>query len=573
MNEKKAYDAVLFRQRPDAPLQAAFVAPSAEIDCWARVPTKRTGNIRNFQRAEIRQHVAEVTRFFENPSNASPTAVVVGFDPVRAEGRLRVVGSDGKPVTTETLRSGGVSRGVIEIGWVRHPDATTPSDVAAAIVERRSLISGFIFGELADLTGLAQSTLTELETEFAERARLGRPSLSEVEDDVDDGEESDAQESEGMPEAEPDNSALEDLSGAARAALRGLSPSERQIVIGRLEFLAQLQESVLTAAGAEQLAATLTEVQDETKPGILIDGQHRVIGTKKLGEIPFLVCALPDAKWPELAFQFLVTNRTAKRVQESLLINIVGNSLSKEQRAAIEERLRDSGIRVGLIEAVMKVSEDESSPFYGMLAFGIKNERGFLDAAAMRSKVIKLWYERKARVKDLFDHFCEGRRQVDRTDYWKSEELWFSFFIAFWNAIKSRYDGSAVFSTELADLNKKTPASKLMTATVLGVFQVTVLENLHRYLRQKQQKDGVAIADSLKNAAAFAELVGNALKPLTPDFFVGWEITGFDGSKGAREDLSAAIETVISGEMTVSKLKQTPAGRGHRLFKAPRPSR
>ena len=127
------------------------------------------------------------------------------------------------------------------------------------------------------------------------------------------------------------------------------------------------------------------EIHDELKPGLLIDGQHRVRGSRPLGEIPFLVCALPTAQWPELAFQFIVTNRTAKKVKESLLISIVGNSLSKTQRADIEVRLRDAGIRVGLIEAVMRVHEDESSPFFGSLQFGLKGERGFIDAAAFRS--------------------------------------------------------------------------------------------------------------------------------------------------------------------------------------------
>src|SRR5439155_6625114 len=98
-----------------------------------------------------------------------------------------------------------------------------------------------------------------------------------------------------------------------------------------------------------------------------------------------------------------------------LLISIVGSSLSKQQRADIEERLRNSGIRVGLIEAVMRVHEDELSPFYKMVAFDLKNEVGFLDAAAMRSKVIQIWYERRPPVRTLFDHLCKGKRQSERT--------------------------------------------------------------------------------------------------------------------------------------------------------------
>ena len=58
-------------------------------------------------------------------------------------------------------------------------------------------------------------------------------------------------------------------------------------------------------------------------------------------------------------------------------------------------------------------------------------------------------------------------------------------FINFWSAVKQRYDGTTVFSSELVDKNKKAPASKLMTATVLKIFQETVLEFLLQHLKQK----------------------------------------------------------------------------------------
>jgi len=291
------------------------------------------------------------------------------------------------------------------------------------------------------------------------------------------------------------------------------------------------------------------------------------MGTKEFPDVPFLVTALPTANWPELAFQFLVTNRTARRVAESLLISIVGQSLSKEQRSDIEERLRQANIRVGLIEAVMKVHEDEQSPFFDTLSFGIKNEPGFIDAAAMQGKVIQLWYERKWPIRELFDHFVsEGKSVSDRTEHWKSEELWFEMFINFWSAVKQRYDGTTVFSSELVDRNKKAPASKLMTATVLKIFQETVLEFLLQHLKQKAATEGVSIADSIPDARAFSKLVERTLERLTPEFFTDWQLTGFDGSKGARDDLADAIRKVISTERTVSQLKlgKNP----HRLFKA-----
>jgi hypothetical protein len=147
--------------------------------------------------------------------------------------------------------------------------------------------------------------------------------------------------------------------------------------------------------------------------------------------------------------------------------------------------------------------------------------------------------------------------------------LWFEYFIAFWDAVRERYKGSDVFSSELVEQGRrtpvKTPVSKLMTATVLKVFQETMLANISKYLRQKEQKDGVTIAQSIKNSAAFSDLVKNSLTALTPEFFQGWTITGFDGSKGARQDLAEAIRLVVDEVKSVAALKKQP----HRLFKAP----
>jgi hypothetical protein len=56
MDAIQTYKAFLFKQRAGSALQVAFVAPSHEIVAWARVPTKRSGNVRNFQRAEIKGH-------------------------------------------------------------------------------------------------------------------------------------------------------------------------------------------------------------------------------------------------------------------------------------------------------------------------------------------------------------------------------------------------------------------------------------------------------------------------------------------------------------------------------------
>lgn len=543
---KKVYNALLFRQRAKSPLQVAFAAPSSEIDAWARVPTKTTGNVRNFQRAEIPRHVAEVEAFFRLDANASPTAVVVGFDRIRAHDRV-LIRSDGNIIATDDqITAGHPCLGTIEIHWDADADPRTNEELMSAIEGQRSHLREILRAELGEITTLSTDALDRLEAVFSGvQDRSGQQSREA------------GPEEEEVPDVELPEEAVE--------LMKGLTPSEQQVVAGRLLFLGRTAPENAAAVDTETLRALYRQVYDELKPGILIDGQHRVRGTRSIDKIPFLVTALPTAQWKELAFQFIVTNRTARRVPESLLISIVGNSLSKDQRTEIDERLREAGIRVGLIEAVMRVHEDEQSPFFGNLAFGLANESGFLDAAAMRSKVIQPWFERQPPMLRLFDHFCEGRTRTDRTEFWKAEELWFDYFSEFWSAVRDRYDGSMVFSKEILDRSKKVPASKLMTATVLMIFQQTVLQHLLEYLDNKAQADQIPISQSIKDSAAFRKLVNNTLQPLTPEFFEGWGLSGFDGSKGAREDLQEGIRFVLARKKTVAELKNPK--RPHRLFK------
>jgi hypothetical protein len=491
--------------------------------------------------------------------------VVVGFDPIRAKTAVRVATDDGD-FDEGALEPGAPLTGRITIDWPADPDAQTNADRITCIMEWRPKLEAFIFEELSDISGLETTKIARLAARIASGIRGGELRGFEVDDDVAVTEEEDP----GEMENDSSNDDLEgggsdELPADIRAELEGQSPGERQVVLGRLWFLGQLQAELLGSWSEERLRRLYREVYDELKPGILIDGQHRIMGTKRIANVPFLVTALPRADWPELAFQFIVTNRTARRVPESLLISIVGNSLSKEQRDDIDTRLRDANIRVGLIEAVMMVHEDEQSPFYGLLAFGLKNEPGFLDAAAMRGKVIKLWYERLPPVRALFDHFCQGRLLSEKTDYWKSEQLWFDFFTIFWSAVRDRYLGSDVFSDELRDKRLKTPVSRLMTATVLMIFQKTILSSFYEFLLKKAATDRIPISESIPTPETLATKVGNLLERLTPEFFQGWQLSGFDGSRGAREDLAEAIELVVSGERTVSQLKE---GRyQHRLFK------
>jgi hypothetical protein len=214
----------------------------------------------------------------------------------------------------------------------------------------------------------------------------------------------------------------------------------------------------------------------------------------------------------------------------------------------------------------MRVHEDELSPFHGWLAFGLRSESGFIDAAAMRGKVIKLWYDRRQPVRFLFDHFCQGKRADERTEYWRDEQLWFDAFNHFWSTVRDRYAGTEVFSNALSRTEpRKEATSKLMTATVLMIFQDTILNAIQDLAKKKQAMEKVAVSATIPDFGQFTTIVRTLVDRLTPDFFQGWKLSGFDGSRGAREDLADAIQKVIQGEALPSELKKGP--RAHRLFR------
>src|SRR5689334_16275037 len=91
------YSAFAYRQKENAPLQVCLIAPSCDLDQWAKVPVRLSGQPHGFQRAEVPKHVAEIRAFFsgdETKTNSSPTAVLVGVSP-EADGQVRLLNAEG----------------------------------------------------------------------------------------------------------------------------------------------------------------------------------------------------------------------------------------------------------------------------------------------------------------------------------------------------------------------------------------------------------------------------------------------------------------------------------------------
>lgn len=74
------YKCAIFRQQEHSPLQVAFVASTAQIMRWAGVPRKSEELLSGYQRFRDDVRInSEITPFFQNPKNCSPTAVTIAL--------------------------------------------------------------------------------------------------------------------------------------------------------------------------------------------------------------------------------------------------------------------------------------------------------------------------------------------------------------------------------------------------------------------------------------------------------------------------------------------------------------
>lgn len=527
----KKYPAFLYRQRPTAPVLASFVASSADVHDWAAVPTKTAKDPTNFQRPENVAHARDISEFYRShEENSSPSSLIIGF-----RKPPRVLDASGKePLQLKTIQSGSITLATLEIEFELDPSGFTDADKRKVLQEMLPSEVHRLRVEIASLSKVAPS-----------------PSVDDIDPEDDEVEQ---RESDARPPAED--------------ALK-----EKRHYLQALESL-----DPFSLSEAEALR-WIQELHESRKPALLIDGQHRVKGTCSQKDVLFTINAFPDANWAELAFHFIILNKTAQQVPDSLLINIVGNSMSAIELSSIEQRLNTSGIKVPLYQGVMRLHEDPNSPFYRRLRFGLRSgdppgEDGLLDAAAVKGKLVRFWYG--CPHYEMLAHLIPGQSKRDKIGTpakpgnWQTSGQWYDFLTRFWNEARRRYEGHSSLWSDEVEEDRRTPKSPLMKVTVLSLVQSAFLDAMFDYLSRQHQNDGVSWEELLPNQDKFFERVRIYFNRLQPEFFSEWGPAGrgLDGNKQSRAIFKDAVTLVISNKKQISDLKS--AGKpeaAHILYK------
>jgi len=205
-----------------------------------------------------------------------------------------------------------------------------------------------------------------------------------------------------------------------KAIRRFLATDERNTIPTSVILTLDYQENQLTSRKENSSFAVLEFEwsEDLPKPGLVIDGQHRLIGVDGFDHgTQVNVVAILGADDMEKAFQFLVINNKASKVSVD---HIRALALHYEE-GALKERLATARLNLNPnVGFVGLVNDSEDSPFRGMIAWPITPEQNrIVTPSAIEASIT---YIQQQKVRDF-----------------SSDDVLLEFFYTIWQRISVRW--------------------------------------------------------------------------------------------------------------------------------------
>ncbi|MER6748344.1 hypothetical protein ACFW6C_09865 [Streptomyces fungicidicus] len=281
-------------------------------------------------------------------------------------------------------------------------------------------------------------------------------------------------------------------------------------------------------------------IDSVSKPGLIIDGQHRVFGAKDVSmhDVNLPVVLLPGLGTAEQVFHFYVLNNKAKPLSPTELRRTVSTSLTNQEIDNLWKRFEDSGVNPEATRWTHKMNTDPKSPFRNLIDFGLGGD-GFIKenvAYQVISKFVNM--PRKYRT------LQEG---VPAWEEASEERL--DYFFAFWSAIKERY-------SEVWKSGVQSQGNQLFLKAAMLVLQEFLLDF---FVSVKSVRDMEGKPSPIADMEEMSSLVVAALKFIPPDFFtLEWQEKQLDTSER---------RTFLLQQMEMSKRNQGKFLGNQQLFK------
>jgi len=462
---KLEFNGTFFKQNTDSPILFAFIADCEEILNFCGVARKEDDLTHHYQRVLDRDRVDKdygTKKFFDNKENCSPTAIVIG------------------------LRNTKKSK--VEYTYDKN---IAPGDDLKPV-------GGKITISFPDLTKIKNEDLKkEIKNELLSRICKDDP---EIPEDSSDGIEL---EKNNNDEPEEPNSDAE--SDSDRQTLDGMHESKIKNIIKRLESL---------DPNAAITSSELSVLSDVLKPGLIIDGQHRIYGAAELArKHPFLICAVCDASWSEQVFQFCILNLKSVPIPKPFVSSVIGLSLNTQEIEDLHSRIVNSGLKLQDALIMQQIGMNSDSPFYGRVDFKhrVDDDDGLGYQTMLR--IGKSWFSpsgsssvlRKI-IKLILKQPGKNVSKNDINNYLtdKSDQRWYVYFKSFWDAVKCKYEPQGLWKIDaegaVSENNVKGRKYHLYVAVVLEQFQCAFFKRLsgtyEDNFESKEFKEKLKAADS-----------------------------------------------------------------------------
>ena len=391
------YHGTAYKQTTDSSVLFTFAAVSEELLQWAHIPRRTESATGGFQRPTIPANLDKLSKFFEDSNNSSPTSLTAGFLPEKAELKFH------------------------------------EEDVKANLPIKRAMLTIEFDGE-EDLDSVVQRVKEQIESRLPSNEDIGESDTSENDIEEDAVEEIEEDEAEG----EEDEIDAWEFTGESqlRELLENIQDEEWLSDSENIEFL-----------------------RDYSKPGVLIDGQHRALAAGSLmSGIPYACVAIMDAEWSELVFQFALINKLQQKVKPEFITANAALSLTSDEMSALSSRLDLAGSTIVDVQLFNSNENSPNSPFRGMIATGLSKGGDSLGYQQMQ-KLALTWYKAKStRWGRYLKEKYGSRTATEAREKWQEGD-WATEYHKFWNVVKeeigsNEHNGSTLWEIGNGNLLK-----------------------------------------------------------------------------------------------------------------------
>lgn len=228
------------------------------------------------------------------------------------------------------------------------------------------------------------------------------------------------------------------------------------------------------------------------KPGLVIDGQHRLLGMKDYSpETDVNVVAILAATDMEKAFQFLVINNKASKVP---MDHIRALALHYEEEA-LKTRLQTARLNLDPnVGFVGLVNNEEDSPFRGIISWPLTPEADRIVVPASIEASIAYIQQKRLRT-------------------FESEDVLLEFFYTIWRRIKERWQELWTQDSRLLSKVGVVCMTQYMTDALIGSYDLGMID--------------------VSDPAQISQLVDEILSNQERSFWrVPWTSTSYDTKAG-----------------------------------------